>query len=165
MVLLVFSSGCTGDLKNKTSFGNESTGSRVTTVPTGTLVTTIPTGTESTEIPVETLTPGKTITITPAKTTPSGTSNTCFGGSSENCALYDKCYNGCTKDNSPDTCAKLCCHVKCMNVATKDQKACADVCLGIQPPPTTPEPLATLETPETLATLETPETLATLGPR
>jgi hypothetical protein len=155
VVLLVFASGCIGNIQSKDDVRNMSNGSpgMQTTVTIG------PTGTGSTET---------LVTGAPGVTTTSN--DVCIFGS-KNCHLYEQCTSDCLKSGtSPEDCAKVCCHTKCFDLPTNDEKvACSKVCLAKLSEPTqtlvpldTPETLVPLSTPDTLVPLSTPDTLVPL---
>lgn len=131
IVLLVFTSGCTGDSRSKTGLENASFGTQGTQTP----VTTVPTVTDRREA-TETPAPGVTTTL----------DDVCVFGS-KNCHLYETCTTNCLKDGvSAAECARVCCNTKCFDLPTTDEKvACSKVCLAqlSQPTPT----LAPLDTP------------------
>jgi hypothetical protein len=105
-----------------------------------TTVTIGPTGTGSTETPT---------TNAPVVTT--ANNDVCIFGS-KNCHLYEQCTGNCLKaGTSPEDCAKVCCHTKCFDLPTDDEKvACSKVCLAKLSEPTKQD---------------TPETLIPLGPQ
>lgn len=169
IVLLVFASGCTGNIQSKAGVGNMSN-----EVPgTQTLVTVVPTGTDTMAtpeptVPVETI-PSKMITIAPTGITspvtavPTTLNDLCVFGSG-NCHLYEQCMQSCISGGTSQTdCAKkICCSVKCFDLPTSDEKvACSNECLTGATGTTVPT-LVPLESPtSTLAPLET-ETLVPL---
>jgi hypothetical protein len=115
IVLLVVTSGCTGDNKSKAGFGNVSIGKP-------TVVTTVPTSTDTPET-METTEDTEPRVVTPT------IDLSCLG--TTNCHLYEECLKDCGNANDVQ-CQALCCNARCYDLPiNEDQKrhACAEDCL------------------------------------